>query len=274
MQLETVEQLTKRKLLHRWVELFSAADEDNDGFLNLNEFKYFMASNSRHFPQLLEFGKQTEELFEKTDLNKDGKLSCEEFQELLNKVDLSMTSFPSSAQTAYQQGKYLGQALNNILRPAEVKRLFKELDEDGSGHLDSNEIKKGLKKLGLPNSDKAVTEFIQQFSDDADGRLTETKFTRFILSQQFQSASKDWKKLSHSKIIPFRYKHLGGYEYVGYDYTITGRGSQGKNILDGFGAWWLWRSIYINRMLSDRNRVHSATDWFGSLIYGRDFTRY
>ncbi len=58
--------------------------------------------------------------------------------------------------------------------------------------------------------------------------------------------------MSHSKILPFRYQHLGGFEYVGYNSThgITERGSKGNNILDGFGAWWLWRSIFTSNLIS------------------------
>ena len=33
--------------------------------------------------------------------------------------------------------------------------------------------------------------------------------------------------------LPFRYKHLGGFEYVGYDEGITKRGTQAASIIDG-----------------------------------------
>jgi Ca2+-binding EF-hand superfamily protein len=60
---------------------------------------------SREYPQLLEYAKQAEALFEQFDVNKDSKLSKEEFQQVLKSVDSTVTSLPSTANMAVQQGK-------------------------------------------------------------------------------------------------------------------------------------------------------------------------
>ncbi len=67
----------------------------------------------------------------------------------MQKIDKTSTSFPTTAQTAQQQGAYVASAFNIILRDKDVRKLFKELDEDQSGGLDAKEVKKGMKKLGL-----------------------------------------------------------------------------------------------------------------------------
>ena len=85
---------------------------------------------------------------------------------------------------------------------------------------------------------------IEASDKNSDNKIDEEEFIAFALTRQQQGGSGDWKKLSNVKILPFRYKHLGGYEYVGYENKITFRGSPGTNILDGFGAWWLWNSIF------------------------------
>jgi NADH dehydrogenase FAD-containing subunit len=267
--------IDQEKLFHRWILLFNNSDEDNDGFLNKIEFSNFIKNNSRHFPQLIEFGKQTEKLFEQTDLNKDGKISKEEFQELLKIVDLKITSFPTTAQTAFQQGKYLSNSLNNILNKNDIINLFNELDSDKNGKLDKQEIKIGLKKLGLINSNKNLEKILEISDKNNDGKLDKTEFVNFVLQQQFSYSSKDWKKLSHSKILPFRYKHLGGFEYVGYENNITIRGSNQQNILDGFGAWWLWNSIYSSRIINNKNRFNLLLNYINSkLNKSNNFTRY
>jgi hypothetical protein len=43
----------------------------------------------------------------------------------------------------------------------------------------------------------------------------------------------------------FRYKHVGGYEYVGAEDGFVERGSRGTSIVTGPGAVWMWRSVYF-----------------------------
>ena len=57
-----------------------------------------------------------------------------------------MTSLPSTAQVAVQQGSYLATSLNNTLREQDLRKLFHDLDIDKSGALDINELRKGLRK--------------------------------------------------------------------------------------------------------------------------------
>jgi len=106
-----------------------------------------------------------------------------------------------------------------------------------------------------------------------DGKIDEEEFTKFAQGKQYQGGMKDWKKLSHVKILPFRYKHLGGFEYVGYDHEITERKSASASILDGFGAFWLWRSIFVSNILSARTRLHMSLNWFLSKVFGRNLLK-
>jgi len=262
------------KLLQRWTEIFKALDDNNDGYIDAEEFKNLTQIFSRQYPQLLEFSKQATKMFEEADVNKDGKLTEEEFRLVLAKVDSSLTSFPSSAQSAQQQGRYLGQSFSKILQKSDLLKLFAELDKDKSGKLDIQEVRSGLRKLGLPHSKKDVLDFIAESDSNKDGTVDQKEFIEFALRIQQQGGTGDWKKLSHAKILPFRYKHLGGYEYIGYQASVTERGSQGRSIIDGFGAWWMWRSIFVSRMVSGRSKVQMLIDWFLSLYHGRDFTRY
>ena len=63
-----------------------------------------------------------------------------------------MTALPSTANVAVQQGRYLGLSLNMTLHEADLRKLFHELDEDHSGYLDNKELRKGLRRLGIPAS--------------------------------------------------------------------------------------------------------------------------
>jgi len=40
----------------------------------------------------------------------------------------------------------------------------------------------------------------------------------------------------------------------------------------GFFAWWLWRTIYLMKLLSFKNKLRTAFDWTLDLFYDRDIT--
>lgn len=41
----------------------------------------------------------------------------------------------------------------------------------------------------------------------------------------------------------------------------------------GVATFLLWRSVYMSKLLSVRNRVFVALDWFKSQVFGRDISR-
>eukprot|EP01114_Cavostelium_apophysatum_P017856 TRINITY_DN5395_c0_g1_i5.p1 TRINITY_DN5395_c0_g1~~TRINITY_DN5395_c0_g1_i5.p1 ORF type:complete len:672 (+),score=187.68 TRINITY_DN5395_c0_g1_i5:118-2133(+) len=261
------------RIVSKYMQIFNELDENKDGTVDEREFKALMRNYRRKYPQLVEYMQRTHELFLEADVNKDGKLSADEFKAILNKVDASITSLPSTAQVAQQEGRYLGQSLNHTLKESEVRALFHELDVDHNLTLDEKEIRRGLRRLQLPHTKTAVQQFIVSSDVNADGKVNEEEFVRFVLVTQQQISAGDWKKLSHAKILPFRYKHLGGFEYVGYEANITERGSKGKSILDGFGAWWLWNSVYFTNLWTNWNRLQTASNVSQTKLEGRDLSK-
>ncbi|GMH30332.1 hypothetical protein Nepgr_032175 [Nepenthes gracilis] len=75
---------------------------------------------------------------------------------------------------------------------------------------------------------------------------------------------------------PFVYKHLGSMASVGsYKALVDLRESKdAKGIsIAGFISWFIWRSAYLTRVISWRNRVYVAVNWATTLIFGRDNSR-
>ncbi|XP_059440461.1 internal alternative NAD(P)H-ubiquinone oxidoreductase A2, mitochondrial-like [Corylus avellana] len=75
---------------------------------------------------------------------------------------------------------------------------------------------------------------------------------------------------------PFVYKHLGSMASVGgYKALVDLRQSKdAKGIsLAGFLSWLIWRSAYLTRVVSWRNRVYVAVNWATTLVFGRDNSR-
>ncbi|KAJ4831392.1 Internal alternative NAD(P)H-ubiquinone oxidoreductase A1, mitochondrial [Turnera subulata] len=75
---------------------------------------------------------------------------------------------------------------------------------------------------------------------------------------------------------PFVYKHLGSMASVGrYKALVDLRQSKdGKGISHaGFVSWLIWRSAYLTRVVSWRNRFYVAVNWATTMVFGRDNSR-
>lgn len=75
---------------------------------------------------------------------------------------------------------------------------------------------------------------------------------------------------------PFVYKHLGSMASVGrYKALVDLRQNKdSKGIsMAGFISWFIWRSAYLTRVVSWRNRFYVAVNWATTLVFGRDNSR-
>ncbi|XP_043690202.1 internal alternative NAD(P)H-ubiquinone oxidoreductase A1, mitochondrial-like [Telopea speciosissima] len=75
---------------------------------------------------------------------------------------------------------------------------------------------------------------------------------------------------------PFVYKHLGSMASVGrFKALVDLRESKDAKGLSlaGFTSWLIWRSAYLTRVVSWRNRFYVAVNWATTLVFGRDNSR-
>ncbi|WCJ26963.1 Internal alternative NAD(P)H-ubiquinone oxidoreductase A1 mitochondrial [Euphorbia peplus] len=75
---------------------------------------------------------------------------------------------------------------------------------------------------------------------------------------------------------PFVYKHLGSMATVGRFKALVDlrQSKDAKGIsMAGFTSWLIWRSAYLTRVVSWRNRFYVAVNWATTLVFGRDNSR-
>ncbi|KAJ6893419.1 internal alternative NAD(P)H-ubiquinone oxidoreductase A1 [Populus alba x Populus x berolinensis] len=75
---------------------------------------------------------------------------------------------------------------------------------------------------------------------------------------------------------PFVYKHMGSMASVGrYKALVDLRQSKDAKGLShaGFVSWLIWRSAYLTRVVSWRNRLYVVVNWATTLVFGRDNSR-
>lgn len=70
----------------------------------------------------------------------------------------------------------------------------------------------------------------------------------------------------------FAFKYLGTMAYIGNSEAVADFG-EGHGKHHGYTTWLLWRSVYMSKLLSVRNRVLVASDWIRASIFGRDISR-
>ncbi|KAF8010588.1 hypothetical protein BT93_J1279 [Corymbia citriodora subsp. variegata] len=75
---------------------------------------------------------------------------------------------------------------------------------------------------------------------------------------------------------PFVYKHLGSMATIGSFKALVDlrQSKEGKGLsMAGFTSWFIWRSAYLTRVVSWRNRFYVAINWFTTFVFGRDISR-
>ncbi|GJE93987.1 NADH dehydrogenase-like protein [Phanerochaete sordida] len=77
------------------------------------------------------------------------------------------------------------------------------------------------------------------------------------------------------KIRPFKYSHQGSLAYIGSEKAIADLPffSSGNVATAGVATYLFWRSAYLSKLFSLRNRALVATDWIKVKIFGRDVSR-
>jgi NADH:ubiquinone reductase (non-electrogenic) len=70
---------------------------------------------------------------------------------------------------------------------------------------------------------------------------------------------------------PFVYKHLGMLAYIGSNRALADLpGIKGK----GFSTWLFWRSAYLTRLVSVKNKILVLFDWMKTFVFGRDVSSF
>lgn len=79
------------------------------------------------------------------------------------------------------------------------------------------------------------------------------------------------KKVRGKKAKPFEYRHMGMMAYIGDRRALADL----KNVKGrGFTTWLFWRSAYLTKLISMRNKVLVVEDWVRTFFFGRDISRF
>ncbi|KAI1074093.1 FAD/NAD(P)-binding domain-containing protein [Whalleya microplaca] len=94
--------------------------------------------------------------------------------------------------------------------------------------------------------------------------------TAQVASQQATHLARQFNK-GHADQKPFKFKNWGTMTYLGNWRAI--HQSESDN-LRGWVAWVLWRTAYLTRSMSLRNKIMVPVYWAISWVFGRDISRF
>lgn len=73
------------------------------------------------------------------------------------------------------------------------------------------------------------------------------------------------------KVEPFQYRHLGMLAYIGGNKALADLESYKWS---GWSTWLFWRSAYLSKIVSLKNKVSVMFDWVKAKIFGRDISQF
>jgi len=90
--------------------------------------------------------------------------------------------------------------------------------------------------------------------------------------QQGKYLGKTLNRIAKGKNIkPFKFSDFGMLAYIGSHKALANTPGYKAS---GFGAWLFWRSVYITKLVSFKNKVLVLFDWFKTFIFGRDVSNF
>lgn len=79
------------------------------------------------------------------------------------------------------------------------------------------------------------------------------------------------RKAGGKSIDPFSYRHMGMLAYIGSKRALADLPNVKAH---GFAAYFFWRSAYLTRLVSLKNKILVLFDWIKTSLFGRDISRF
>merc|ERR1712046_541987 len=190
----------------------------------------------------------------------------------------------------------------------EMMQLFLKADDDKSGTLDEKEVENVFSSAGrrFPQASVYSRNAMELFDEyDADGSkcISQEEFKEMLkavdanlnsLPPTAQVAGQMGTYLAAQfngeKDLPFKYFHKGSMAYLGQN-KAAAQVSMIKNflpefvgklvpaasediVLTGALAEVVWRFLYLDMLVSNRNKLQVIFDWVKAAAFGRDISRY
>lgn len=209
---------------------------------------------------------RADELFEQADVDKNGRVSLEELQRLMEAASKEYSHFEEHAKFLERKnsrwiGRHTG-AVRKLLGGSEsspVIDTLQTLEEDTE--LSKEEFRKLLETIdsGL----RALPATAQVAKQEGE------YLASILVSGKFDEKQNTFDL--PEKTGPFKYFHKGSLAYVGGDQAVMDIPKVGP--IFGREAGVMWKGYETFAQISLRNQLLVANDWVRTKLFGRDISR-
>ena len=164
--------------------LFDAVDADGSGFMEEVEGKRFLAAAGSEAAELEYYWS---DLVRTADVNKDGKISKEEFLNyILGDEELDESGCFVDRERETELAAAMRTLYNDTPSGKLVSALFDVVDADGSGYLEEEEGKRFLSAAGCDDSelDYYWSDIVRTADANKDGKISKDEFLVYILGDE------------------------------------------------------------------------------------------
>jgi NADH:ubiquinone reductase (non-electrogenic) len=96
--------------------------------------------------------------------------------------------------------------------------------------------------------------------------------TAQVAMQEGEFLAKHLNRLARGRAPKnFKYRHMGMLAYVGNRRALVDTAYVKGH---GFATWIFWRSAYVTKLVSLKNKTLVLFDWFKTMMFGRDISRF
>ena len=163
--------------------VFEAMDEDKSGFIEADEMANFgqYTGNRDWTPE------QIDEMFKKMDVNNDGKISMEEFQDFAHEQTAHHSSerFQAMIQGFIEVGNLVEE------RKAMIESVYKKIDTNNRGTVTRDEMMEFGRFMNSKFDEEKLNKLMDQMDLDKDGLISFHEFLAYFakLSKPIEDAS-------------------------------------------------------------------------------------
>ncbi|KAI3632808.1 hypothetical protein MIR68_008883 [Amoeboaphelidium protococcarum] len=231
------------KLVDQILDLFRQAGKEQNQSLTFSEFQQVAQVMILKYPQTQVYLQKLTHVFSEYDQNQSGSLEYKEFEQMVSDINNKLKAYPATAQVAQQQGKYIAKFLNY--------------------QLEQQKLQSGEDIGAWRKSKQLVNQYVGKF-------------------QQFGDTHRFDAKIDYHNFYPaFQYHHLGSLAYLGMSRAVIDFGggytfgsSDRGGLVGRLVTLYLWRGVYLSEVVSLRQRVRLASDWFMAAAFGREIARH
>jgi NADH:ubiquinone reductase (non-electrogenic) len=138
----------------------------------------------------------------------------------------------------------------------------------------STDMPKNNKKKLIVNGHMEVKDNagIYAIGDCSENAENPYPATAQVAQQEGLYLAKQLNKLAKGKQSkPFSFADFGMLAYVGSHKALANM-KQYKG--SGFATWIFWRSVYLTKLVSTKNKMLVLFDWFKNFLFGRDISNF